>query len=115
MLYPAELQARRPLTIHCRQDPRHRRSFVKLPQRQGLPALFQMMGVFAEFERSMIVERVKSGLRRAVAQGKKLGRPRVDHDERKVLKLLKDGVGIKRTARTVGVGVATVQRIKAAS
>src|SRR5881409_2808323 len=33
-------------------------------------ALFQMMGVFAEFERSMIVERVKSGLRRAVAQGK---------------------------------------------
>jgi len=74
-----------------------------------------MMGVFAEFERSMIVERVKSGLRRAVAQGKKLGRPSVDHDERKVLKLLKDGVGIKRTARTVGVGVATVQRIKAAS
>src|SRR5262249_29709806 len=67
-------------------------------------------------ERSMIVERVKSGLRRAVAQGKKLGRPRVDHEtERKVLKLLKDGVGIKRTARTVGVGVATVQRIKAAS
>ena len=43
-------------------------------------ALFQMMGVFAEFERSMIVERVKSGLRRAVAQGKKLGRPRVDHE-----------------------------------
>src|SRR5881296_299193 len=86
MLYPAELQARRPLTIHCRQDPRHRRSFVKLPQRQGLPALFQMMGVFAEFERSMIVERVKSGLRRAVAQGKKLGRPRVDHEtERTVL------------------------------
>jgi len=79
-------------------------------------ALFQMMGVFAEFERSIIVERVKSGLRRAVAQGKKLGRPRVDHEtERKVLKLLKDGVGIKRTARTIGVGVATVQRIKAAS
>ena len=79
-------------------------------------ALFQMMGVFAEFERSMIVERVKSGLRRAVAQGKKPGRPRVDQEtEQKVLKLLKDGVGIKRTARKVGGGVATVQRIKAAS
>ena len=79
-------------------------------------ALFQMMGVFAEFERSMIVERVKSGLRRAVAQGKRLGRPRVDHEtERKVRRLLDEGVGIKRTARTVGVGVATVQRIKAAS
>ncbi len=40
-------------------------------------ALFQMCGVFAEFERSMIQERVKAGLARARAQGKKLGRPRV--------------------------------------
>ncbi|PYN89151.1 MAG: resolvase, partial [Candidatus Rokuibacteriota bacterium] len=41
---------------------------------------------------------------------------RVDQEtEQKVLKLLKDGIGIKRTARKVGVGVATVQRIKAAS
>ena len=39
-------------------------------------ALFQMMGVFAEFERAIIVERVKSGLKRAKAQGKRLGRPR---------------------------------------
>ena len=38
-------------------------------------ALFQMMGVFAEFERAMIRERVESGLERAKAQGKKLGRP----------------------------------------
>jgi DNA invertase Pin-like site-specific DNA recombinase len=38
-------------------------------------AMFQMMGVFAEFERAMIVERVKAGLARARAQGKRLGRP----------------------------------------
>ncbi len=38
-------------------------------------AMFQMMGVFAEFERSMISERVKSGLARAKINGKKLGRP----------------------------------------
>jgi DNA invertase Pin-like site-specific DNA recombinase len=38
-------------------------------------ALFQMMGVFAEFERSMIQERVRAGLRRAKDDGKKLGRP----------------------------------------
>ena len=38
--------------------------------------LFQMSGVFAEFERAMIVERVKAGLRRAKAEGTKLGRPR---------------------------------------
>src|SRR5262249_19699287 len=40
-------------------------------------ALFQMMGVFAEFERSMIQERVRAGLRRAKAEGKRLGRPRI--------------------------------------
>jgi DNA invertase Pin-like site-specific DNA recombinase len=41
-------------------------------------ALFQMMGVFAEFERAMIRERVKSGLERAKALGKRLGRKRID-------------------------------------
>jgi DNA invertase Pin-like site-specific DNA recombinase len=40
-------------------------------------ALFQMTGVFAEFERAMIQERVKAGLERAKSQGKVLGRPRV--------------------------------------
>ena len=36
-----------------------------------------MLGVFAKFERAMIVERVHAGLKRAKAQGKRLGRPRV--------------------------------------
>ena len=40
-------------------------------------ALFQTLGVFAEFERAMIRERVLSGLERARAQGKALGRPKV--------------------------------------
>ena len=38
-------------------------------------ALFQMMGVFAEFERAMIAERVRAGLARARSEGKRLGRP----------------------------------------
>jgi DNA invertase Pin-like site-specific DNA recombinase len=37
--------------------------------------MFQMLGVFSEFERSIIQERVRAGLRRAVAEGKRLGRP----------------------------------------
>ena len=41
-------------------------------------AMFQMMGVFAEFERAMILERVRAGLQRAVAQGQRLGRPPMD-------------------------------------
>ena len=40
-------------------------------------ALFGMMGVFAEFERAMIRERVNAGLARARAEGKQLGRPKV--------------------------------------
>jgi DNA invertase Pin-like site-specific DNA recombinase len=38
--------------------------------------MFQMMGVFAEFVRAMIAERVRAGLRRAKSEGKQLGRPR---------------------------------------
>jgi DNA invertase Pin-like site-specific DNA recombinase len=75
-------------------------------------ALFQMCGVFAEFERSMIRERVKAGLARARAQGKKLGRPRVAASiERKVRTHRTKGMGIKAIARKLGIGTGTVQRI----
>jgi DNA invertase Pin-like site-specific DNA recombinase len=78
-------------------------------------AMFQMMGVFAEFERAMIVERVKVGLMRARAQGRRLGRPSVPYaKERRVRSLLTKGTGILKTARTAGVGVSAVQRIRAA-
>lgn len=75
-------------------------------------AMFQMFGLFAEFERSMIVERVNAGLARAKANGKELGRPRVTGEtEDEVRRLLAKGVGKKKIARTVGCGVSTVQRI----
>lgn len=74
--------------------------------------LFQMLGVFAEFERSMIVERVKAGLKRAKAEGKTLGRPRVSEAvETKVLALRQKGNGMRRIARELGIGNCTVQRI----
>jgi DNA invertase Pin-like site-specific DNA recombinase len=76
-------------------------------------ALFQMLGVFAEFERAMIVERVHSGLRRAKAQGKRLGRPRVSREvEQRIQRELTKGTGIRAVARKLGVGVGTVQRVK---
>ena len=78
----------------------------------GGKALFQMVGVFAEFERAMIQERVKAGLARAREQGKTLGRPRVDQKiEAGVLQLRKDGIGQLKIAKTVGVGTGTVQRV----
>jgi DNA invertase Pin-like site-specific DNA recombinase len=79
-------------------------------------ALFQMMGVFAEFERAIIRERVKSGLERAKAQGKRLGRKRIDpRKEAAILADLRLGkAGIIKLAGLHGVGVGTVQRIKSA-
>ena len=75
-------------------------------------AMFQMCGVFAEFERAMIQERVKAGLQRARAQGKKLGRPRTSIDvERKIRSARQQGKGIKKIARELGIGVSTVQRV----
>jgi DNA invertase Pin-like site-specific DNA recombinase len=77
-------------------------------------AMFQMLGVFAEFERAMIVERVQAGLRRARAQGKRLGRPRVGEKvEAAIRRELAKGRGIHAVARAVGVGAGTVQRVRA--
>jgi len=77
-------------------------------------AMFQMCGVFAEFERSMIQARVKAGLERAKASGKTLGRPKTPpHIERRVQQLLRDKVGKKSIARQLGIGVSVVQRIAA--
>lgn len=76
-------------------------------------AMFQMMGVFAEFERSMIRERVKSGMARAKAQGKRLGKPAVPQAKVEAVKAeLARGTGVVKTGRLCGVGTYTVQRIK---
>jgi DNA invertase Pin-like site-specific DNA recombinase len=74
--------------------------------------MFQMLGVFSEFEREIIRERVNSGLARAKAQGKKLGRPRRDTARRlnAIRKLRKQG-GINKIARKLGIGVSVVQRV----
>ena len=78
--------------------------------------MFQMIGVFAELERAVIRERVMAGLARAKVQGKILGRKRTDRKtERKIEHALSRGDrGIRKIARDIGVGVGTVQRIKAA-
>jgi DNA invertase Pin-like site-specific DNA recombinase len=76
--------------------------------------LFQITGAFAEYERGMIRERIKAGLQRARAQGKRLGRAKVADDiDRAVRASLASGTGILKTARMLGIGTKTVQRIKA--
>jgi len=80
-------------------------------------ALFQMLGVFAEFERAIIQERIHAGLARArekgTKSGKAIGRPQIDRRRAQQIRAeLQKGTGIVKTARLTGAGVATVQRIK---
>jgi DNA invertase Pin-like site-specific DNA recombinase len=75
-------------------------------------AMFQMCGVFAQLERAMIQERVKAGLSRARAQGKRLGRPSVAPSVvSKVKARRRKGQGILSIAKALGIGTGTVQRI----
>lgn len=73
-------------------------------------AMFQMLGVFSEFERAMIQERVRSGLARAKAQGKRLGRPSVV--DAKKLKIVRDGkkagLSVRKIAAKAGLSTGTV-------
>lgn len=78
-------------------------------------AMFGMLGVFAEFEREMIRERVNAGLARAKAQGKTLGRPKTDDATIERIRALRaGGMGMVRIAKTIGCGVSVVQRAVAA-
>jgi DNA invertase Pin-like site-specific DNA recombinase len=78
----------------------------------GGKALFGMMGVFAEFERSMIQERVRAGLERARREGKRLGRPPIAPNLReRIQEALKAGGSVRKTAAQFGVNASTVQQI----
>ncbi|QEX18041.1 resolvase [Hypericibacter terrae] len=79
-------------------------------------AMFQMLGVFAEFERAMIRERVNAGLARAKAQGKRLGRPPVADAKAGKVRAAKDkGLSVRQIAGKFGIGVGTVHRILSAA
>jgi DNA invertase Pin-like site-specific DNA recombinase len=70
--------------------------------------VFTVLGAVAELERGLIVERVKAGLRNARAKGKQLGRPKKILDTKRIATLRANGVGWKRIAAELGVGVGTI-------
>jgi DNA invertase Pin-like site-specific DNA recombinase len=78
-------------------------------------AMFQMLGVFAEFERGMIRERVLAGLSRARAEGRVLGRPKMAEEKTQAIRvaLVAGGASLRRIAAQYRVGLGTVQRLKA--
>lgn len=77
--------------------------------------VFTVLGAVAELERSLIVERVKAGLRNAKAKGKRLGRPRVFPNARRIAALREEGLSWAKIAERLGVGEGTVYRAAQAS
>ena len=77
--------------------------------------MFQIIGAMAEFERSLIQERVKAGLRNARAKGKKFGRPRALVDAVRVAALRRDGLSWSQVCRTLNVSKGSAQRSVARS
>jgi len=70
---------------------------------------FTVISAIAEFERSLMQERVRSGLAKARAQGKILGRPKVSAVTIKEIKRLrKEGKSLSQTAKQLGVSYQTV-------
>src|ERR1700728_3268632 len=66
--------------------------------------VFTVLGAVAELERSLIVERIKAGLRNARAKGKQLGRPKVVSDPARIAALRSQGLGWKKISKELGVG-----------
>jgi DNA invertase Pin-like site-specific DNA recombinase len=72
--------------------------------------VFTVLGAVAELERSLIVERVRAGLRNARAKGKTLGRPRKIVDAARIASLRAQGLSLRGIAAELGIGVATLHR-----
>ena len=72
--------------------------------------MFQIIDAVAEFERSLIQERVKAGLRNARAKGKKFGRPRAQVDATRVAAVRHDGLSRSQVCRALDVSKGSAQR-----
>ncbi len=81
----------------------------------GGRAMFQMLGVFSEFERAMIQERVRAGLARARARGRRLGRPPAltPRQCRHLRQDRAEGMSLRALARKYGTTAPTVRRVLA--
>ncbi len=70
--------------------------------------VFTVLGAVAELERSLIVERVRAGLRNAKAKGRTLGRPKADVDTAEIARLRAQGLSVAAVAEQLGVSVGTI-------
>jgi DNA invertase Pin-like site-specific DNA recombinase len=73
-------------------------------------AVFVIVGAIAELERSLIVERIHSGLRRARANGVRIGRPAVDVDVAKARRIIERTGSVRAAARALRCAPGTIRR-----
>lgn len=75
--------------------------------------MFGILSVFADFERSMITQRTRAGMERAKREGKKIGRPSNLNDglKQSILYMRSQGLGIRKIATDLKVGVGTIYRV----
>ncbi len=72
--------------------------------------MVHMVGAFAAFERSLLIERTRSGIDAARARGARIGRPRVSFDVTLATRRVGDGESIAAVARSMGIGATTLRR-----
>jgi len=87
-------------------------SFISLKDNLDLSTpsgrlMFQIIGAMAEFERALIQERVRAGLRNARAKGRKLGRPRVTVDASEIARLRSQGASWRSISKELGISIGT--------
>jgi DNA invertase Pin-like site-specific DNA recombinase len=70
--------------------------------------MFNIIGAMAEFERELIRERVKAGMKNAKAKGARIGRPRVTVDTFQIARLRDSGASLREIAARLGVSLGTV-------
>lgn len=83
-------------------------------QRDTQEAMFGMLSVFSQFERTLIRERQAEGIARGKAQGKKLGRPVMVDDKKRVeiVNKLRDGSNPSQLSKEYNISRATIYRIR---
>lgn len=77
--------------------------------------MFNIIGAMAEFERELIRERVKAGMKNAKAKGTRIGRPRISTDASKIAALRSSGLSWRGIASELGISVRTARRLASAS
>jgi len=74
-------------------------------------AVFTIIAAIAQLERSLIAERVRAGLRRARADGKRLGRPPIQVDRKDLDRVIRIKLSVREAAWELGISPSACQRL----